>query len=172
MGRDQRIESIQHWENLDYVQQKLEQEKLEKEAALQNKSESATALENLNIIDEGPVKKTAEMIDQEILEKENDVNSVEMGLFGYVANLSDWLEQSSTATTTNNKSLCDRVDSMNNELMKWLSNYLIECAPQMQSGRPELEPGCEEATKVYVSTGLARRSGMSDLLSKANLIAL
>lgn len=110
--------------------------------------------------------------EQEDLENSNKTNHKEIGLLGFVVNLNEWAETSKISLNTNIKSLLVRIDSMNTELMKWLSCYLIECAPSQISGQPDLQPGCDQATEVFVTTGLAKREGMANLLHEANTICM
>ena len=159
--RDHKVESIE--ENGGY-------EKINVEDLIeQENSESDNEECDIHVqTDEKPEPKTPE----NDFQLQNKINSKEIGLLGFIVNINEWAENSKVALNTNVKSLLVRVDSMNTELMKWLSSYLIECAPQQISGQPELEPGCDQATEVFVTTGLAKRDGMGSLLNEANSICL
>merc|ERR1712159_20611 len=100
------------------------------------------------------------------------VGELQTGLLGFVVSLNQWVEHSKVATKTNVASMTSRIDTMNTELMRWLSDYLVECAPKQSSGTPELEPGCPPKTSVFVTTGLARSPGIANLLSVAHAISI
>ena len=100
-------------------------------------------------------------------------DSDSIGLLGFIQSLNDWIESSKTALGTNIQSLLVRIDGMNKQLMKWLADYLIETAPNANiSNQPELNAGCPSKTDVFVTTGLARKPGIGNLLHEASAICI
>ena len=110
--------------------------------------------------------------DHKIKTSEND-DASSIGLLGFIESLNDWIESSKVALSTNIQSLLVRIDGMNKQLMKWLADYLIETAPSSNlSNKPELKAGCPSKTDVFVTTGLARKPGIGNLLHEASAICI
>jgi hypothetical protein len=107
------------------------------------------------------------------IKTETAQDSDSIGLLGFIESLNDWIESSKTALGTNIQSLLVRIDGMNKQLMKWLADYLIETAPNSNiSNQPELNAGCPSKTDVFVTTGLARKPGIGNLLHEASAICI